>query len=159
MRRSGPVATLLAISVALGLLSSCTSSHKPSDAPSTPRLQVVGTPTPPSPGQTKVKVVVTGGNAQYALGHTAYITDSGFAPVHLVAGVNKAVVFWNATAESQQIRFLNYGVPIASPVIPPGGSWAFKPNLTLSLIYVLVGRPSPKGYLQIAPIQPLPTGT
>jgi len=79
--------------------------------------------------------------------------------VHLVAGVNKAVVFWNATAKPQQIRFLNYGAPIASPVIPPAGSWAFKPNLTLSLIYILVGRPSPKGYLQIAPIQPLPTAT
>jgi len=118
----------------------------------------VGTATPPSPGQTP-KVVVTGGNTQYALGHTAYITDSGFAPVHLVAGVNKPVVFWNATSQPQQIRFLNAGSPLASPVIPAGGSWAFKPNLTLSLIYALVDRPSPKGYLQIAPVQPFPTST
>jgi hypothetical protein len=89
-----------------------------------------------------------------ALGHTVFITNHGFVPAILLAGIDAPVVFWNTTTADQTIRFLNYGASVGSGPIPAGGSWTFQPSHTASIVYESGTPPRRRGSLQIEQVQP-----
>ena len=111
----------------------------------------------PSGAQPRVRIVITGGNRAYALGHRIYITDNGFAPLHLIAGINRPVVFVNASSRTQGVEFINYGSTVESGPIPPGGTWTFRPTVAVSVIYRSTAPPHSIGYLQLQLVQPVST--
>jgi hypothetical protein len=153
-RRIGACALL-----ALTVLSACSSgsSRPPSPSPSAPAPtpvasgSVIGSVAPEGPGGPPPipRTLSTGS----AIGHTVFITNEGFVPRILLAGIDAPVIFWNRTNAAQGIRFLNYGGAAASGPIPPGGSWTFAPTHTASIVYASTQAPHRRGSLQIEQTQ------
>jgi plastocyanin len=89
------------------------------------------------------------GNGHFKLGTKVQITAKGFDPQVLVTGKGLHVVWTNTSSATQSVHFDNWGSPVDSGPIPPGGSWSFHATSTGSVIYHSTYSPTTCGQLQI----------
>ncbi len=69
------------------------------------------------------------------MGTTILITASGFRPRILLAPMGTPVVWKNVSSSTQSVHLDNFGSPVDSGPIKPGGAWSFNPNAQLSIVY------------------------
>lgn len=122
---------LLAVAV---LLAACTASGDP----------VTGAAAP---------TVVDGGlpDAENDIGDLVVITAEGVRPRQLFAIVNRPITFRNDTDANQQVTFVG-GQP-GSGDIPPGGTWSFTPDASVSIGYSTTANPDQQPAIQVEPEQ------
>ncbi len=87
----------------------------------------------------------------FDVGDRVEITKSGFRPELLVALVERDITWTNTTNEPQSVEFDN--TDVSSGAIPPGGTWVYRPDASVSITYHNGHRPSMKGALQIEPAE------
>jgi hypothetical protein len=69
------------------------------------------------------------------MGTSILITASGFRPRILLAPMGAPVVWKNVSSRTQSVHLDNFGSPVDSGPIKPGGTWSFNPNAQLSIVY------------------------
>jgi plastocyanin len=89
------------------------------------------------------------GNGHFTLGRKVQITAKGFDPQVLVTGKGLHVVWTNTSSTTQSVHFDNWGSPVDSGPIPPGGNWTFHATSTGSVVYHSTYSPTLCGQLQI----------
>ena len=126
MRRNLPTTIVLVMTV-LGLtLAACTSSNGPGDRPSS---KPSASPDPTS------SPLQDHGNGSFAYGSFVTFSSAGFRPKTLLSPMGTPIVWRNTVNGPIVVHFDNYGEPITSGSIPPGGTWSFNPNAQLSIAY------------------------
>ncbi|HEY7279951.1 MAG TPA: hypothetical protein VID47_00050 [Actinomycetota bacterium] len=88
----------------------------------------------------------------FDFGQQVFIEAAAVRPQWLVSVVNRAVVFVNDSGGGRIVVFEN--VNLRSTVIPPGGTWTYRPTTTISIVYHLVGGPSVTGRIQVTQLEP-----
>jgi hypothetical protein len=66
-------------------------------------------------------------------GQTVLISAAGFLPHRLFSSPGVPVTWTNLTDQAQRIEFDNE--PVRSPAIPPGGTWSWTTQSSLSVAY------------------------
>lgn len=126
IRRNLPATIVVAVTVVGLAVGACTSSTGPTRA-SSPTHSPTPNPTPSS--------VKDRGNESFAYGSFVTFTPTGFKPRTLLAPMGTPIVWRNTASGPIVVRFDNYGSPVTSGPISPGGTWSFNPNAQLSIAY------------------------
>ena len=121
------VAGVLAIATSI-TLSACTSSS--GTGGSSPRPSAATDPSPTS------SLIPTRGNDSFGFGNfVTFKATNGFSPETLVVPFDTPIVWRNQATSPVTVRFDNYGSPVTSGPIAPGGTWAFNPHSGVSIAY------------------------
>jgi hypothetical protein len=92
------------------------------------------------------------GNAQFAMGATVVISNSGFRPKVLLAPMGVPIVWRNSSTRTQSVHLDNFGTKVDSGPIKPGATWSFNPKAEISIVYHSNYDPSFRGQLQVQAI-------
>jgi hypothetical protein len=92
------------------------------------------------------------GNAQFAMGTTVVISNTGFRPKVLLAPMGVPIVWRNASTKTQSVHLDNFGTKVDSGPIKPGATWSFNPKAEISIVYHSTFDPSFRGQLQVQAI-------
>jgi hypothetical protein len=92
------------------------------------------------------------GNAQFAMGATVVISNSGFRPKVLLAPMGVPIVWRNSSTRTQSVHLDNFGTKVDSGPIKPGATWSFNPKAEISIVYHSTYDPSFRGQLQVQAI-------
>jgi hypothetical protein len=143
--RPGLVCAALAATTAL--LSGCGSSGaSPSSSGSTHSTA------PPASTNSRSGYSKDRGNAQFAMGATVVISNTGFQPKILLAPMGVPIVWRNTSAKTQSVHLDNFGTKVDSGPIKPGTTWSFNPKAEISILYHSTYDSSFRGQLQVQPI-------
>jgi hypothetical protein len=69
------------------------------------------------------------------MGTIITITTHGFIPHTLLSPMGFPVVWTNDTSTIQSVHFDNFGRPVYSGPIKPGGTWTMNPDQLASIVY------------------------
>ena len=84
-------------------------------------------------------------------GQSVEITASTVIPKQLIAAAGFPVVWINHSGRTQDIHFDNVENVDSGP-IPPGGTWSYVTNVTISIVYHSTVDPGIKGAVQMQPL-------
>jgi hypothetical protein len=82
-------------------------------------------------------------------GQIVQVTTNGLRPKWLVSILGKAVTWQNLTHHGIKVVFDHE--PVASRLIPPGGSFSYKPPTAVSITYHVTAQPTLHGAVQVTP--------
>ncbi len=134
MRHPGILIPVLAVAALAGCGGSSSSSTHTSSTADPPNCKA--TTIQPSPGaSTSNKVIPDSGNSSFAMGTIVTITTHGFIPHTLLSPMGFPVIWKNDTNTIQSVHFDNFGQPVCSGPIKPGGTWKINPDQLASIVY------------------------
>jgi hypothetical protein len=140
-----PALRCAVVAASAALISGCGSSGSASSS-------TIRTTPPPASTNLRSGYAKDRGNAQFAMGATVFISNSGFRPKILLAPMGIPVVWRNVSTKTQSVHLDNFGTKVDSGPIRPGATWSFNAKAQISIVYHSTYDPRFRGQLQVQAI-------